>query len=127
MRLLFGPDSQFASTEPLARSAKGRVDQFAKPSAKAGLCAKPTAGVDVERSFRTGRRGRACATSYLVYELGPRGIRVQAISPSPLKTRAAVRLKDFELLPLKGTLRELSTLWTSVSPASSGDAAREAG
>ncbi|HWY83120.1 MAG TPA: SDR family oxidoreductase [Roseiarcus sp.] len=44
------------------------------------------------------RRGRACATSYLAYELGPRGIRVQAISPSPLKTRAAVRLKDFELL-----------------------------
>jgi enoyl-[acyl-carrier protein] reductase I len=36
--------------------------------------------------------------SYLAYELCPRGIRVQAISPSPLKTRAAVRLKDFEFL-----------------------------
>jgi len=33
--------------------------------------------------------------SYLAYEPGPRGIRVHAISPGPLKARAAVRLKDF--------------------------------
>ncbi|MFO1303551.1 MAG: enoyl-ACP reductase FabI [Burkholderiales bacterium] len=35
---------------------------------------------------------------YLAYELGPRGIRVHAISPGPLKTRAASGLKDFEVL-----------------------------
>jgi enoyl-[acyl-carrier protein] reductase I len=35
---------------------------------------------------------------YLAYELGPQGIRVHAISPGPLKTRAASGLKDFELL-----------------------------
>jgi enoyl-[acyl-carrier protein] reductase I len=35
---------------------------------------------------------------YLAYELGPKGIRVHAISPGPLKTRAASGLKDFELL-----------------------------
>ena len=35
---------------------------------------------------------------YLAYELGPRGIRVHAISPGPLKTRAVSGLKDFELL-----------------------------
>lgn len=35
---------------------------------------------------------------YLAYELGPRNIRVHAISPGPLKTRAASGLKDFELL-----------------------------
>ncbi len=35
---------------------------------------------------------------YLAYELGPRGIRVHAISPGPLKTRAASGLKDFEAL-----------------------------
>ena len=35
---------------------------------------------------------------YLAYELGPRQIRVHAISPGPLKTRAASGLKDFELL-----------------------------
>lgn len=35
---------------------------------------------------------------YLAYELGPKGIRVHAISPGPLKTRAASGLKDFEAL-----------------------------
>ncbi|MGH8666857.1 MAG: enoyl-ACP reductase FabI [Burkholderiales bacterium] len=35
---------------------------------------------------------------YLAYELGPKGIRVHALSPGPLKTRAASGLKDFELL-----------------------------
>jgi enoyl-[acyl-carrier protein] reductase I len=35
---------------------------------------------------------------YLAYELGPQQIRVHAISPGPLKTRAASGLKDFELL-----------------------------
>ena len=35
---------------------------------------------------------------YLGYELGPKGIRVHAISPGPLKTRAASGLKDFEQL-----------------------------
>jgi enoyl-[acyl-carrier protein] reductase I len=33
---------------------------------------------------------------YLAYELGPRRIRVHAISPGPLKTRAASGLKDFD-------------------------------
>jgi enoyl-[acyl-carrier protein] reductase I len=33
---------------------------------------------------------------YLAYELGPRNIRVHAISPGPLKTRASSGLKDFD-------------------------------
>ena len=33
---------------------------------------------------------------YLAHELGPRKIRVHAISPGPLKTRAASGLKDFD-------------------------------
>jgi enoyl-[acyl-carrier protein] reductase I len=35
---------------------------------------------------------------YLAYELGPRRIRVHAVSPGPLKTRAASGIKDFDLL-----------------------------
>jgi enoyl-[acyl-carrier protein] reductase I len=38
------------------------------------------------------------AVRYLAYELGPRGVRVHAISPGPIKTRAAGGLKDFDLL-----------------------------
>lgn len=36
------------------------------------------------------------ACRYLAFELGPRDIRVHAISPGPLKTRAASGIKDFE-------------------------------
>jgi enoyl-[acyl-carrier protein] reductase I len=35
---------------------------------------------------------------YLAYELGTKGIRVHAISPGPLKTRAASGLKDFDVM-----------------------------
>jgi enoyl-[acyl-carrier protein] reductase I len=35
---------------------------------------------------------------YLAFELGGKAIRVHAISPGPLKTRAASGLKDFDLL-----------------------------
>lgn len=35
---------------------------------------------------------------YLAFELGSQGIRVHALSPGPLKTRAASGLKDFDLL-----------------------------
>jgi enoyl-[acyl-carrier protein] reductase I len=38
------------------------------------------------------------ACRYLAFELGPSGIRVHAISPGPLKTRAASGLKNFEVL-----------------------------
>jgi enoyl-[acyl-carrier protein] reductase I len=39
-----------------------------------------------------------CTCRYLAYELGDKKIRVHAISPGPLKTRAASGLKDFERL-----------------------------
>jgi len=38
------------------------------------------------------------ACRYLAYELGHKGIRVHALSPGPVKTRAGAGLKDFDLL-----------------------------
>jgi enoyl-[acyl-carrier protein] reductase I len=38
------------------------------------------------------------ACRYLAYELGPRRIRVHAISPGPVQTRAASGLKEFDVL-----------------------------
>jgi enoyl-[acyl-carrier protein] reductase I len=42
---------------------------------------------------------------YLAHELGPKGIRVHALSPGPIKTRAASGLKDFDLLLNEATER----------------------
>ena len=38
------------------------------------------------------------AVRYLAYELGPKGIRVHAVSPGPVKTRAASGIADFDSL-----------------------------
>ena len=38
------------------------------------------------------------AVRYLAYELGPKGIRVHAISPGPVKTRAASGIDNFDEL-----------------------------
>jgi len=45
------------------------------------------------------------ACRYLAHELGPKKIRVHAISPGPLKTRAASGLKDFDLLMKEAAAR----------------------
>ena len=51
---------------------------------------------------------------YLAYELGPMKIRVHAVSPGPLKTRAASGLKDFDALvsesASRSPLRELADI-----------------
>ena len=38
------------------------------------------------------------AVRYLAYEFGPKGIRVHAISPGPVKTRAASGIDHFDEL-----------------------------
>jgi enoyl-[acyl-carrier protein] reductase I len=45
------------------------------------------------------------AVRYLAYELGEKHIRVHAVSPGPLKTRAASGLKDFDVLLSEATER----------------------
>jgi enoyl-[acyl-carrier protein] reductase I len=45
------------------------------------------------------------AVRYLSYELGPKGIRVHAVSPGPLKTRAASGLAKFDELLAEAELR----------------------
>ncbi len=45
------------------------------------------------------------ACRYLAHELGPQGIRVHAMSPGPLKTRAASGLKDFDRLLVDAAAR----------------------
>lgn len=42
-----------------------------------------------------------CTVRYLAYELGPKGIRVNALSPGPIHTRAASGLKDFDAIVLE--------------------------
>lgn len=53
------------------------------------------------------------AVRYLAYELGPK-IRVNAISPGPLQTRAASGLKDFEKLLKRATKKAPSKSLVSV-------------
>jgi enoyl-[acyl-carrier protein] reductase I len=68
---------------------------------------------------------------YMAYELGSQGIRVHAISPGPVPTRAASGLQDFDRLMAEAaqksplgrlvSLEEISALTTFLcSPASSG-------
>jgi enoyl-[acyl-carrier protein] reductase I len=45
------------------------------------------------------------ATRYMAVELGPKGIRVHAVSPGPLKTRAASGIADFDELLNKAAAR----------------------
>ena len=39
-----------------------------------------------------------CSVRYLAHELGPQGIRVHALSPGPIKTRASGGIDRFEAL-----------------------------
>ncbi|HEX2840848.1 enoyl-ACP reductase FabI [Hyphomicrobium sp.] len=54
------------------------------------------------------------ATRYMAAELGPKGIRVHAISPGPLKTRAASGISEFEKLLQKAQSKAPSRSLVSI-------------
>lgn len=54
------------------------------------------------------------ATRYMAAELGPKGIRVHAISPGPLKTRAASGIADFDELLHKAQMKAPSRSLVSI-------------
>jgi enoyl-[acyl-carrier protein] reductase I len=54
------------------------------------------------------------ATRYLAAELGPKGIRVHAISPGPLQTRAASGITDFDELLQKAQAKAPSRSLVSI-------------
>jgi len=54
------------------------------------------------------------ATRYMAAELGPKGIRVHAISPGPLKTRAASGISEFDKLLQKAQAKAPSRSLVSI-------------
>ena len=51
------------------------------------------------------------AVRYVAAELGPKGIRVHAISPGPLATRAASGIAEFDLLLDKARSKSPARNW----------------
>lgn len=55
-----------------------------------------------------------CTVRYLAYDLGPKKIRVHAVSPGPIKTRAGSGIREFDLLieqtAQQAPLKQLATI-----------------
>jgi enoyl-[acyl-carrier protein] reductase I len=62
------------------------------------LLRQPDGGRELQCDGRRRRRRFEAAVRYIAAELGPKGIRVHAISPGPLATRAASGIPEFDEL-----------------------------
>jgi enoyl-[acyl-carrier protein] reductase I len=78
---------------PVLKNKKALVVGIANEHSIAYGCAKAFREVGAELDIKAALEA---VCRYLAYELGSRKIRVHAISPGPLKTRAASGLKDFD-------------------------------
>ena len=62
-----------------------------------------------------------CAVRYIAAEVGPKGIRVHAISPGPLATRAASGIPEFDELLAKAQAKAPARSLVSIDDVGSGD------
>ena len=60
-----------------------------------------------------------CAVRYMAAELGPKGIRVHAISPGPLATRAASGIPEFDALLEKAKKKAPPAAWSASTMSAS--------
>jgi enoyl-[acyl-carrier protein] reductase I len=97
-----------------------RMAKFAEPLMRDGGCLLTMSylGADevIENYGMMGpvKAALQASSRYLAAELGPKGIRVHAISPGPLQTRAASGIKEFD--KLMDDAIEKAPLHTLVSP-----------
>ena len=59
------------------------------------------------------------AVRYMAAELGPKGIRVHAISPGPLATRAASGIPEFDALLEKAKKKAPAAAWSASTMSAS--------
>ena len=64
-----------------------------------------------------------CSVRYLAHELGPRRIRVHAISPGPIRTRAASAINEFETMLSTAETRAPSNRLVSIRDVGAATAA----
>jgi enoyl-[acyl-carrier-protein] reductase (NADH) len=89
--------------EPLAQELEAPI--FFRSTCRGPVCWGANRVVPNYNVMGPVKAALEASVRYLAHELGPQGIRVHALSPGPIKTRAASGLKDFDLLLNEATQR----------------------
>src|SRR2546423_628783 len=84
----------------LLEGKKGLIIGIANEHSIAWGCAKAfrAFGAEVAVTYLNAKAAMESAVRYIAAELGPKGIRVHAIAPGPLATRAASGIPEFDEL-----------------------------